>query len=38
MGAAMSLQRADERHSAGRTVLFGFAMVVLLVFVWTYVQ
>jgi hypothetical protein len=38
MGPAMSLQRADERHGAGRLVLFGVATVVLLFFVLSYVQ
>jgi hypothetical protein len=34
----MSLQGADQRHGAGRVVLFGVASIVLLVFAWTYVQ
>jgi len=34
----MSLQSADERHSAGRLVLFGVATVVLFVFALSYVQ
>ena len=38
MGAAMSLQNADQRHGAGRVVFFGVAAAVLLVFAWTYVQ
>ena len=38
MGAATSLQSADQRHGAGRVVLFGVASIVLLVFAWTYVQ
>jgi hypothetical protein len=34
----MSLQSADERHDAGRIVLFGVATVVLLIFAWTYID